>query len=165
METTTNEIIKKIKESAKKTLEPLVKNLMREGAKEYDLNRAIQNYVNIKIKDFYRKAREPQLFKDVLDISFKQESKAEASVATILKENGIEYKYQYPIGKYRADFLLGDSFVLEIDGPHHKAQAEYDDRRNKYMERMGYKVLRIPIKLFALDPGAVIEQLKEEMAA
>ena len=157
METTTNEIIRKIKESARKTLEPLVKSLMYEGAQMYDLERAIQNYTTLKIKEFYRKAKEPQLFKDILDISFKQESKAEASVATILQEAGIKYKYQYPIGKYRVDFLLGDSLVLEIDGPHHKKQLEYDMRRDKYIKKMGYEVLRIPIRLFALDPEYVVE--------
>ena len=163
METTTKEIIKNLRESAEKTLEPLTLQMMNVGASRYDIDRAIQNYITVKIREFYQKANDPQLFKDILNITPRQESKAELSVAMILDENGIKYQYQYTIGNYRVDFLLGDCLVLEIDGPYHAQQSDYDKRRDEYMERMGYEVLRIPIRLFAIDPDSVVKQLKEEI--
>ena len=165
MEIITNKITTKIKDAAKKSLNSLVVQLIKEGAKEYDVSRAVQNYTNLKIKEFYNKANEPQLFKNIIKIDIKKDSKAELSVSRILESNGIDFKFQYPIGPYKADFLLGESIVLEIDGPHHKEQQEYDSNRNKYMERMGYDVIRLPIRLFALAPDAVAEQLKEELNA
>jgi len=52
---------------------------------------------------------------------------------------------QYPIGRYIVDFVcLEKKIVIEIDGLQHneEEQVKYDDKRTKYLESKGYKVLR-----------------------
>ncbi|WP_139179447.1 endonuclease domain-containing protein [Lihuaxuella thermophila] len=51
---------------------------------------------------------------------------------------------QYPIGPYWADFALPDyKLVIELDGrKYHKDRTEHDRRRDAYMHRLGWKVMR-----------------------
>ncbi|MBA4602045.1 endonuclease domain-containing protein [Thermoactinomyces mirandus] len=51
---------------------------------------------------------------------------------------------QYPIGPYWADFALPDyRLVIELDGhKYHKDRKDKDRRRNAYMYRQGWKVMR-----------------------
>lgn len=51
---------------------------------------------------------------------------------------------QYPIGSYWADFALPDyKLVIELDGQkYHKNRKDHDRRRDAYMYRMGWKVMR-----------------------
>ena len=63
-----------------------------------------------------------------------------------------QVKVQWPIGKYRADFLVysdsgkGDKIVIECDGHdfHEKTkeQAQRDKKRDRDMQIAGYKVYR-----------------------
>lgn len=57
---------------------------------------------------------------------------------------GIDYQSQVVIGYYIVDFLLG-SIVVEIDGDSHFEDDAiiYDQKRTKYLEKRGYKVVRV----------------------
>jgi very-short-patch-repair endonuclease len=77
----------------------------------------------------------------------------------MLLNNGIKCKFHYKIGPYEADYLLNDDIVLELDGPMHGTKK--DERKDKYLRRMGYKVVRIPIWVLANDPKAVISAIQE----
>ena len=81
----------------------------------------------------------------------------------ILKENNIPFQFQYPIGPYIVDYLVKDFLALELDGPLHEKEGQkaHDKRKDKYLNRMGYKVLRIPLLLLNIDQKAVIEGIKE----
>lgn len=71
----------------------------------------------------------------------------------ILKENNIEFQEQVSIGKYQADFIIGN-FDLEIDGCQHrtkKKQVFKDKERDKYFESLGYLVLRVPMNYHNKD--------------
>lgn len=74
-------------------------------------------------------------------------SRAENSVALELALMNIyQFERQTEIGKYFADFYFPEyNLVLEIDGRHHKEQDQYvhDRARDEYMNRHGYKVLRV----------------------
>jgi len=87
-----------------------------------------------------------------------QDSKAEAVFYDMLCKNGIKFKYQYPIGQYRVDYLIGDWLIIELDGPQHEKNR--DEIRDKYLQKMGYGVLRVPLPTVALDPDAVIREIK-----
>ena len=63
-----------------------------------------------------------------------------------LKTYPIQFKRQYPIGYYFADFFCYQAkLVVELDGFQHcePSEVEYDCRRTEYMQQQGYTVLRI----------------------
>lgn len=166
METTTKEILEKIKATSVIKLETLAYKLMREGVNELTIDRAIQDFIKIEKKRLYKESIAPKHISDVIvnvicnDVK-DPDSRIEMIVADMMTENGIPYRFQYPIGPYRVDFLVWDHLVVEIDGPHHKHQIEYDDVRDKYLRKMGYEVLRVPVKILTLSPDAFIEGLFE----
>ncbi|MDP3896255.1 MAG: DUF559 domain-containing protein, partial [Mesorhizobium sp.] len=68
----------------------------------------------------------------------------------LLKNSTISLDMQVSIGRYRADFVINDRLVVEIDGAaYHTAveAVEYDQIRDEYMKQEGYSVLRLPAKL------------------
>jgi very-short-patch-repair endonuclease len=77
------------------------------------------------------------------------ETPSEQVVADILRELGIWHKTQYPIGRYRLDFLavspMGVRYDLEVDGRGHLTDeaVRSDEIRDAAVQREGLKVLRI----------------------
>jgi very-short-patch-repair endonuclease len=58
---------------------------------------------------------------------------------------GYKFRRQVPIGPYFCDFAcLSARLVVEIDGAGHEDE-ESDDRRTKYLESQGFRVLRFPV--------------------
>ena len=56
---------------------------------------------------------------------------------------GVNFRRQHAIGKYIPDFCSLDAkLVIELDGSQHMRQEEYDEERTKYLEVLGYKVIR-----------------------
>lgn len=54
------------------------------------------------------------------------------------------YIFQAQIGPYFVDFLFpGKRLIIEIDGYSHKSRKDYDARRTAYLERQGYRVMRL----------------------
>ncbi|GGA99743.1 hypothetical protein GCM10011491_30000 [Brucella endophytica] len=75
----------------------------------------------------------------------KQDNDAERKLWRELKDrrlNGYKFVRQFPIGPYYADFVCRDSrLVVKVDGSQH-AQSEHDRRRDAYMKKEGYAVIR-----------------------
>ena len=63
-----------------------------------------------------------------------------------LRDRGLrdqKFRRQRPIGRYVVDFVcLNHRLVVEIDGGQHGQQANDDQRRTKFMEAKGFRVLR-----------------------
>lgn len=62
---------------------------------------------------------------------------------------GITLELQFPIDKCRADFLINECLIVEIDGATYHTSKEAvarDTRRDKYIRRQGFHILRIPAK-------------------
>ncbi|MFA5961164.1 MAG: DUF559 domain-containing protein [Parcubacteria group bacterium] len=56
----------------------------------------------------------------------------------------LKFRRQYQIGKYIVDFICEEKkLIIELDGWQHSEQEEYDLERTKYLERQGYRVLRV----------------------
>ena len=56
----------------------------------------------------------------------------------------LKFKRQYQIGTYIVDFICEEKkLIIELDGWQHSEQENYDMERTKYLERQGYKVIRI----------------------
>lgn len=153
----------KLQNEAQKTYTPLVIQLWKEGCSQREVEVAIRNHTNFKARKLYKKGLEPVLIGSLLtDLSFpERDSKVEYIFSNLLSESKIKFKEQYKIGSYEADFLINDYLVVEIDGPHHENQVEYDEKRDKYMRGKGYKVLRVPVWVLSLDMNAVINEVKE----
>jgi very-short-patch-repair endonuclease len=55
---------------------------------------------------------------------------------------GMKFRRQAPVGPYVADFLCNDlKLVVEIDGGQH-AESKKDEIRTKYLQGLGYHVVR-----------------------
>src|SRR5258706_1833262 len=56
---------------------------------------------------------------------------------------GVTFRRQHAIGNYIPDFCSPKAnLIIELDGSQHLEQEEYDKDRTKYLESLGYKVIR-----------------------
>jgi len=54
-----------------------------------------------------------------------------------------KFRRQHRIGPYYVDFYCAAAMlIVEIDGSQHLEQSEYDQRRTRFLEAMGYRVQR-----------------------
>ena len=75
--------------------------------------------------------------------SSKVEQKMWYALRNLPKGLNLKFRRQHPISPYVADFVcLKRKLVIELDGDSHDDAEEYDKRRNDYMRRLGYRVLR-----------------------
>jgi len=159
---------KKLEDSAVQEFMPLAEQLLKEGWSQNDILKLYQTHIYLRTRHLYSNPLSiPKMKNSELLAAYRKElgkadSKAEKILFDLLVQNGIKFKFQYPIGKYRIDFLVDNTLVVELDGPHHQKQKEYDAKRDSYFEGLGYCVLRIPLTLLALTPDAVIEEIKEQ---
>ena len=64
------------------------------------------------------------------------------------KQLGVAFKRQVPVDRYIADFLApAERLVVEVDGPGHSLRRTADARRDRVLQRLGYRVLRIDAEL------------------
>ena len=57
---------------------------------------------------------------------------------------GYSFRRQVPIGPYIVDFVCpAVKLVVELDGGQHQEQTAADNRRTRWLEREGYRVLRV----------------------
>ena len=55
----------------------------------------------------------------------------------------LRFRRQAPIGSYIVDFFCPEArLIVELDGGQHSDQQDYDDRRTRWLEQRGYRVLR-----------------------
>jgi very-short-patch-repair endonuclease len=58
---------------------------------------------------------------------------------------GWKWKRQVPRGRYIVDFLCAElGLVLELDGSQHQDNLAYDERRTRFLQSQGLRVLRFP---------------------
>jgi very-short-patch-repair endonuclease len=142
---------------------PVAELLRKDGASDNEIIGYVNKFIDIEIKKFYKEYQYTRQHIGVIidEMINNFDSRAEMVVFNRLKTEGIEFKSQYKISRYRVDFLIKGFLVLEIDGPHHGQQKEYDAKRDKYLKGLGYEVLRLPIWVFSVDERAAIEAIKE----
>lgn len=69
---------------------------------------------------------------------------AEIALYHRLSGGRVRFQFQVLIAPYIVDFVIPrQMLVLEVDGGIHKSQRDYDDRRTRYLESCGFKVIRI----------------------
>jgi very-short-patch-repair endonuclease len=56
---------------------------------------------------------------------------------------GVTFRRQHAIGNYIPDFVcIEKKLIIELDGSQHLEQQEYDEERTKFLNSLGYKVIR-----------------------
>ena len=77
---------------------------------------------------------------------------------------GAKFSRQMPLGPYFADFLCRSlKLAVECDGESHDARPEADAKRDAWMQREGYTVLRFLNQDVLQDPEAVVTAIRTEV--
>jgi very-short-patch-repair endonuclease len=59
------------------------------------------------------------------------------------QQGGLKFRRQVSIGPYIADFACVEAgIIVELDGSQHADSVECDERRTRYLEAQGFRVLR-----------------------
>jgi len=75
---------------------------------------------------------------------------------------GFQFRRQYPIGPYYADFVcIEKHLVVELDGYHHGTDEaiKYDNRRTDFIKSQGWKIIRIPNGKIRRELNGVLHEL------
>lgn len=163
------EITERLYQRLKDDFYPVAEKLAKDGRSPNEIASVFKIQLDIKTQQYYEKVnkgpkRIGEILGNVLDFTEKQkaDSKLERIFYQILIESEMKFEFQYSIGPYRADFLFSGFLVVELDGPQH--EKEHDDRRDLYMRKMGYKIVRVPVWILISDPYAVIEEIREAIS-
>lgn len=74
----------------------------------------------------------------------KNPTRAESLLCQRLLEEKVRFGFQVIVPPYIVDFLIPKRMlVIEVDGSSHKNKKEYDERRTRYLEARGFRVVRI----------------------
>jgi len=94
----------------------------------------------------------------------KQQTDAEKLLWSQLRNRqleGCKFRQQQPIGPYIADFLsLEPKLIIELDGGQHTEQQDEDSKRTRYLQVLGYRVLRFWNHEVLNDLDAVLEAIR-----
>ncbi len=93
-------------------------------------------------------------------------TRAEEALWEVLRDRplGMKFRRQHPIGKFVLDFYCEEArLAVEIDGPDHAAQANYDDWRDEQLGQRGIRVLRIASEDVEKDMRRVLERIKARL--
>ena len=73
---------------------------------------------------------------------------------------GYKFRRQHSIGPYFVDFVcLSEMLVVELDGGQHTEQAHYDEKRTRFLESKGYRLVRYWDHERLLDPELVLDDV------
>lgn len=96
-----------------------------------------------------------------------------------IEGRGLRLRNQVPMGRlkifsgyassqYRADFLIDEKLVVEVDGATYHSSAEAiarDRERDAEMRREGYSILRIPANVVFHDPAEAVKRVEDARLA
>ena len=96
----------------------------------------------------------------------RESTDAERRLWLILRERrlaGYKFRRQRPIGPYVADFVsILHRLIIEVDGSQH-ADSAADARRTGWLERDGWRVIRVWNNEVSGQPDAVAEYILNEL--
>ena len=76
----------------------------------------------------------------------------------------LDFDRQKIIGNYIVDFYCPQRrAVIEIDGDSHNEKVEYDAERDKYMEALGLRIIRIYDLEVKVNLEGVLDYLRKEL--
>jgi very-short-patch-repair endonuclease len=82
------------------------------------------------------------------------------------KKLGVSFRRQVPVDRFVVDFLAPQvGLIVEVDGPYHERHRAADERRQRKLERMGFRVLRLEVELVLKEPAEAIARVREALDA
>lgn len=94
-------------------------------------------------------------------------SKAETAFGQALARAGVDVDAQVRVGKWVVDFVLrGTQIAVEFDGEYWHSlpkSVERDQRKDRQLRALGYEVVRIPERLYAVDPLSAVRMVAARM--
>ena len=90
------------------------------------------------------------------------ESEAALWSALNARQLGVSFRRQVPVaGLFIADFLApAIRLIVEVDGPIHARKQSADARRERKLQRAGFRILRISAELVLRDLGAAVALIR-----
>ena len=77
---------------------------------------------------------------------------------------GFKFRRQDWIGPFVADFVCWQArLIVEVDGSQHGDQIDYDESRDEYLAREGFKVVRFWNNDVTADLDAVLESIRAHL--
>lgn len=149
---------------------PVAEMMLKEGASQADIDRALKNHLGMKARANIRQAVKtvqnikPYLERIMNGIGLEiasaetADSMTEVVLYNHLKNSGVKFSFQREIGHYCVDFLIG-GLIVEVDGPCHKQRVARDQIRDKYLRKMGYSIMRVPAALVTEAPEEVVRAI------
>ena len=89
-------------------------------------------------------------------------TESEAKLWAVLRGRklGVQFRRQVVIGRYIVDFAaVAARLVVEVDGGYHALRVCADQRRDRDLARLGYRVLRLPAALVLDQPALATERI------
>ncbi|MBC7353858.1 MAG: endonuclease domain-containing protein, partial [Thermogutta sp.] len=75
---------------------------------------------------------------------------------------GVKFRRQHCIDRFIVDFYAREPrLIVEVDGPIHESQKEYDAARQAFLESLGYRVLRFTNDRVLNDMEGVVREIQE----
>lgn len=147
---------------------PFAEKMLSEGKTQHEIERTFRTFLALKARETYKKPSLPPLksiLAKLMSIDRSQASSiSEGVLFDLLKSNGVKFIFKKKIGPYTIDYLIG-SLVVELDGPYHQLKVERDKKRDAHLKKLGYEIMRIPVKVLAIAPRAVVEAIQERLEA
>jgi very-short-patch-repair endonuclease len=95
------------------------------------------------------------------------QTEAEAKLWSRLRAHrmaGVQFRRQHAIGNYIVDFCSPRrKIIIELDGSQHLDNTEYDLERTKYLQSLGYRVLRFWNNDVLNNTDSVLHAIWEEI--
>jgi very-short-patch-repair endonuclease len=90
---------------------------------------------------------------------------AEVALWKLLKgsQTGRKFRRQHSIGNYITDFCCpSEKIIIELDGNGHGeySKIEKEEIRDKYLEDLGFRILRFENRLVFQEPEYVLNEIK-----
>jgi very-short-patch-repair endonuclease len=77
---------------------------------------------------------------------------------------GYKFRRQEPIGRYIVDFVCQEKLlIIEVDGGQHSVERERDKKRDNWLERQGYKVLRFWNNEVLINTEGILEVIRDHL--
>ena len=94
-------------------------------------------------------------------------SRSEAILFAALsgRKLGVLFRRQVRIGRFIADLAApAVRLIVEVDGPWHARRGTADERRDRALERAGWRVVRLPADLVERKLAVAVERVREALA-
>ena len=80
------------------------------------------------------------------------------------KLEGVAFRRQVVLAGYICDFgAASHKLVVEVDGRQHERRVAADARRDRALERLGYRVLRIPAQVVMRELEVALGRVREAL--